>query len=76
MTDFYQQNGIIHQTSCVETPQQNAIIERKHQSILAIARSLLFQSKLPLCFWNYAIYHDVFLLNRLPIVCLKKYDSF
>ena len=26
--DFFQSNGILHQLSCVDTPQQNAIVER------------------------------------------------
>jgi len=30
MKDFFHTKGIIHQTSFVETPQQNGIIERKH----------------------------------------------
>jgi len=47
MTEFFHKNGIQHQTSCMETPQQYVVVERKHQSILNIARSLLFQSKLP-----------------------------
>ena len=66
MADFYNSNGIQHQLSCVETPQQNGVVERKHQHILNIARSLLFQSKIPIVFWTYAISHAVHLINILP----------
>ena len=29
MKDFFKSKGILHQLSCVDTPQQNAIVERK-----------------------------------------------
>jgi hypothetical protein len=63
--DFYDSHGIVHQRSCVETPQQNGRVERKHQHILNVGRVLLFQSKLPPSFWSYAILHAVFLINRV-----------
>ncbi|CAL0329743.1 unnamed protein product [Lupinus luteus] len=66
MNEFYAKNGIEHQTSCVETPEQNGIVERKHQHILGVARSLVFQSNLPHCLWNFAVGHAVYLINKQP----------
>ena len=71
MSTFYNSKGIIHQTSCVETPQQNGRVERKHQDILNIARALLFQANLPKKFWSFAVNHAVFIMNRVPTRILK-----
>ncbi|KAL0411028.1 UNVERIFIED_CONTAM: Retrovirus-related Pol polyprotein from transposon RE2 [Sesamum latifolium] len=35
--DFFQSLGIIHQKSCPHTPQQNEIVEQKHQHLLNMA---------------------------------------
>lgn len=42
--------GIVHQTSCVYTPQQNGKVERKHRHLLNAARALRFHAKLPIHF--------------------------
>lgn len=65
---FYSSKGIIHQTSCRETPQQNGKVERKHKHLLEIARSLHFQAKLPIKYWG-----NHFLLPHIfSIECLSK----
>ncbi|KAJ0821780.1 putative RNA-directed DNA polymerase [Helianthus annuus] len=51
MDVFCKTKGILHQTSCAYTPQQNGVAERKHRHLLNLARSLLFQSGVPLSFW-------------------------
>nr|KYP68601.1 Retrovirus-related Pol polyprotein from transposon TNT 1-94 [Cajanus cajan] len=76
MSSIYQDLGIIHQTSCVETPQQNAVVERKHKHILNVTRSLLFHSKLPKSFWSFAVNHAVFFINRLPSPVLNQLSPF
>ena len=57
---------ILHQRSCVYTPQQNGVVERKHKHLLQSARALLFQSSLPKFFWDHALLLATFLINRLP----------
>ncbi|KAK2437637.1 putative mitochondrial protein [Trifolium repens] len=76
LKDFYNENGILHQCSCVATPQQNGIVERKHQHILGTARALLFQSNLPKIFWAHAVAHAVHIINRLPTPFLSQKSPF
>jgi len=71
MSNFYASNGIMHQTSCVETPQQNDIVKRKHQHILNVTRALLFQANFSHIFWEFAVNYVVFLINYIPTPLLN-----
>jgi len=75
MTNFFFINkGIIHQTSCVNTPQQNSIIERKHGHLLNVARALIIQSHLSKIYWSYFVIHVAHIINMLPTPTLNDFS--
>jgi transposase InsO family protein len=39
---FLRDNDIVHQTTCMSTPEHNGVAERKNRHILEVTRCLLF----------------------------------
>jgi len=71
MTNFFVNKGIVHQTSCVNTPQQNSTVERKHGHLLNVARALMIQFHLPKIYWSYSVIHVAHIINMFPTLVLN-----
>ena len=63
--------GILHQTSCMYTPQQNGRVECKRRHILNVARPFRFHAHLHLQFWGEFALTVAYLLNQTPSTILN-----
>ena len=69
-------HGILHQTSCPYTPQQNGVAERKNRHLMEVARSMMFQTNVPKRFWSDAVISACYLINRIPTRVLEDQSPF
>ena len=66
MIQYLTMHGIIHQTSCVHTPQQNEITDQKNCNLLVKTRSVMFQMYVLKMFWSQGVITTAYLINWLP----------
>ncbi|KAM2798566.1 hypothetical protein COP1_003513 [Malus domestica] len=66
LSQFFAEHGILHETTCPQTPQQNGVAERKNRHILETTRALLIGAHAPHAYWANAVTYSVYLLNRMP----------
>lgn len=71
---FLQKEGIIHQSSCIDTPQQNGIVKHKNRHLREITNALLFQNNVPKSYWGKAVLTAAHLINRSP-TCILEHKS-
>jgi len=71
LTPYFQKEGIIQESSCITTPQQNGVAERKNRHLLECTRALLFQNNVPQSFWGEAVLTSAYVINRIPSRVLK-----
>ena len=62
---YFKPARTLHEFSCVNSPQQNGLIERKIGLVLATKRLLLFQANMPLHYWGQAVLTSVQLINNV-----------
>ncbi|XP_060964985.1 retrovirus-related Pol polyprotein from transposon RE2 [Cannabis sativa] len=80
--NFLKEKGILHQSTCPDTPEQNGIAERKNKHLLEVARAMMFYMNVPKYLWGDAVLTASYLINRMPtkvlhyttpLKCFKKF---
>ncbi|GKB88783.1 retrovirus-related pol polyprotein from transposon TNT 1-94 [Tanacetum coccineum] len=64
LREWYENVGITHQTSVARTPQQNGVVERRNQTLVEAAQTMLIFSKALLFLWAEAINTACYTQNR------------
>ena len=62
---WFQKEGIIHESSCITTPQQNGVAKRKNRNLLKCTRALLFQQNVPKSYWGEAVLTLAYVITRI-----------
>ena len=63
---FLMDNGIIHESSCTATPEQNSVVERKNRHLLEVAWSFLFARNVTKIHWADVVLVATYLINWMP----------
>ena len=66
LSAFSSSHGILHQSYCAYSPQQNGVAKHKNCHLIETARTLLLHHTVPPRFWGHAILTACYLINRMP----------
>jgi len=75
LQDYCISHGIIHQTLCAHTSQQNSVAESKNY-LLDIARTLMIHMHVLKYFWADAVLTTCHLINRVHFSILDSKTPF
>nr|GFC22313.1 hypothetical protein [Tanacetum cinerariifolium] len=65
---YFVAEGILHQTSIAQTPEQNGVVERRNCTFVEAARTMLSAAKVPLFFWAEAFSTACFTQNHSLVI--------
>lgn len=71
-TEYCVDRGVRQQLTAPYSPQQNGVVERRNQAVVAAARSMLKAARIPTHFWGEAVVVAVYVLNRSPTKSLDR----
>jgi transposase InsO family protein len=74
--EFLGEEGIKHEFSVPYTPQQNGVVERKNQTLIEAARTMLDEYKTPDNFWTEAVNTACHAINRLYLHKIYKKTAY
>jgi hypothetical protein len=75
---FCEAHGIQRYLTAPYSPQQNGVVKRRNQTMVAMARSMMKSKGMPGRFWGEAVSTAVYLLNRAPtksVVGMTPYEA-
>ena len=73
---FFQNAEKVHESSCIDTPQQNGVAERKIRHLLNVTRALLHYHNVPKYLWGEAVLTATYVINRVPSKVLNNQSPF
>lgn len=70
------EKGVERHLTAPYSPQQNGVMERRNQTIVGIARSMLKAKDMPAAFWGEAVSTAEFILNHSPTKAIAEKTPF
>jgi hypothetical protein len=64
--DYCNEVGVRRHLTAPYSPQQNGVVERRNQTVVGTARSMMKAAGMPGRFWGEAVVTAVYILNRSP----------
>ena len=63
---YLEGHGIIHHTTCSNTPQHNGVAKRKNLHLLKVVRASLIVAQMLISYWGKAVMSIAYLINQVP----------